>query len=176
MSPLILLLECGSGRMVKTGHLELLTTFSSTEPKRMRSIPVRPWVPMMMRSAFSSSARLSISRQGSPPAPCPGFPPPGNGLPGRLACWYPPPRRSLQRRTRWSSAARESPHTAKATERHRRTKACARASGQAFGVIGQLGAVIGKIHRAENLLELGHCRLQLFSCCTGVHLSRLERE
>lgn len=30
------------GRTVSTGMGELLTTFSATEPKRMRSMPVRP--------------------------------------------------------------------------------------------------------------------------------------
>ena len=49
------------GRTVSTGMDAFLTTFSATEPKRMRSMPLRPWVPMTMRSAPSSLARVRIS-------------------------------------------------------------------------------------------------------------------
>ena len=50
-----------AGRMVSTGMSAFLTTFSATEPKRMRSMPLRPWVPMTMMSTFSSWARFRIS-------------------------------------------------------------------------------------------------------------------
>lgn len=39
------------GRTVITGMSAPLTTFSATEPKRIRSMPLRPCVPMMIRSA-----------------------------------------------------------------------------------------------------------------------------
>lgn len=49
------------GRMVRTGQVAFLTTFSATEPKRMRSMPLRPRVPMTMMSACSLSAMARIS-------------------------------------------------------------------------------------------------------------------
>ena len=52
------------GLMVNTGQSAALTTFSATEPKMMRSMPVRPWVPMMIMSACCSAAALRISSAG----------------------------------------------------------------------------------------------------------------
>ncbi len=49
------------GRMVSTGQVAFFTTFSATEPNRMRSMPLRPRVPMTMMSACSLSARARIS-------------------------------------------------------------------------------------------------------------------
>ncbi len=50
-----------SGRTVNTGMGALLTTFSATEPNRMRSMPLRPWVPMTIMSAPFSWATVRIS-------------------------------------------------------------------------------------------------------------------
>lgn len=40
-----------AGRMVRTGTFDWVTTFSATEPNRILSMPLRPCVPMTMRSA-----------------------------------------------------------------------------------------------------------------------------
>lgn len=49
------------GRMVSTGQVAFFTTFSATEPNRIRSMPLRPRVPITMMSACSLSARARIS-------------------------------------------------------------------------------------------------------------------
>src|SRR5687768_5379621 len=50
-----------SGGTVSTGHGARRTTCSATLPRSRRSSPVRPWVPITIRSACSSVAAPTIS-------------------------------------------------------------------------------------------------------------------
>lgn len=57
-----------NSRTTSTGTSERRTTASATEPRSARSRPVRPWVPMTIRSALRLLAKSTISRSASPAA------------------------------------------------------------------------------------------------------------
>ena len=49
-----------AGRIVRTGQLARATTLAVTLPSMICSMPVRPWVDITIKSAFSSSVFLTI--------------------------------------------------------------------------------------------------------------------